>query len=392
MAMFVVTGRVIDAASFAPLKKVAVSLTAAASLFANVPGAQEAHPPATSVVVWTRELTDFAGNRWQCWVKHVREQVEGITWSEFCQRVLEINPMLVGDDYIFCKEKTYYLPTNSAQAVSCLRTQSDDDGNYALSGLDQAEDYELSLELPGYNAFRELLYLSQDTERNVRLHAQAGHLVSHYLKYDELPEKAHKVIDQALSMLGDDHVVFDSLPPELQRLCHGAYYLEDPNSIYYKDICCADLVTVCLRAAGLDIEWPADASTGGEHITPHAANYYRPWPGNPKLVELGLVPPWLPGDILIYGNGEYKTNRVQHVNLYVGPFSGTDRSGCVHRYSERYEVVNASIDFMQDGVERGTGVTPLTLKYCIERRCDYDWAKRVRLVELQQEYDAAKPA
>lgn len=386
--MFTVKGRVIDADSFAPLQKVAVSLTGDGVLFTNVPDAQEAHPPATPIVVWTRELTGFSGNRWQCWTKYVRGQVEGITWSEFCQHVLEINSTLKGDDYVFCEEKTYHLPTNSAQALRCLRTQTDDDGIYALNGLDQAGDYTLGVELLGYNAVRDWLHLEEDAERNVALRAQKGHMLSNYPKYSQLPEKVRRLIDQALAMLGDDHVVFDLLPPELQRMCHGSFYLDNPNSIYYKDICCADLVTVCLCAAGLDIQWLADAVTGGEHVTPHAANYYRPWPGNPKLVELDLGPPFLPGDILIYGNGDYKTNRVQHVNLYVGPFSGADHSGVVHPYGARYEVINASIDFMQDGVERGTGVTPLTLKYCIERRCDYDWAKRVRLVELQKEYEA----
>jgi len=387
--MFALSGRVIDSVSFAPLKKVAVALRGSAELFVNVPGAEDGQLPAAPAVAWTREVTGFAGNRWQCWEKHVRDQVHGITWREFFRDVAEVNPGLIEDGFLFQRDKTYYLPVNVPQGQRCLRTTTDDDGCYALTGLDQPGEYELSFELPGYNGFRELMHLCADAERNVALASQEARVVSNHPNYDQLPEPARKLIAQALSMLGDDHVVFDSLSPELQRLCHGAYYLGDPNSIYYKDICCADLVTICLHAAGLDYNWPTDALTGGEQITPHAANYYRPWPGNPKLVEVDLLPPWLPGDILIYGNGAFATNRVRHVNLYVGRFSGVDRRGRVLRYSDHYEVVNASIDFIEDGIERGTGIVPLTLDYCIKCCCGYEWCKRVRLVELQKACSAS---
>ena len=387
--MFSLVGRVIDSVSFAPLRKVAVSLCGAVELFANVPNTDEEGSPAAPIIAWTRQLTGFYGNRWQCWEQYVRGQVQGITWSEFCQRVLELNPVLIADGYVFRRAKTYLLPVNVPQSRLCLRTKTDSEGQYAFAGLDTPGEYELSLDLPGYNAYRELLYLSGDAEHNVALAAQEAQVVSNHTGYDQLPEKARKVIDQALSMLGDDQVVFDMLPPDLQRLCHGIYYLSDPNSIYYKDICCADLVTTCLHAAGLDYTWPADIATGGDYITPHAANYYRPWPGNPKLIELDLTSKWLPGDIVIYGNGDFATNRARHVNLYVGRFSGVDRRGRVLRYVDNHEVVNASIDWMAESTERGTGITALTLNYCINQRAGYDWCKRVRLEELERAYGSA---
>jgi hypothetical protein len=384
--MFSLTGRVIDGISFESLEGVAVSLCGDADMFVNVSNADEECAPSTPLISWTRELTAFYGNRWQCWERFVRDQVHGITWSEFCSRVVEINPVLIDDGYVFRKSKTYLLPVDVPRNRRCLSSQTDQDGLYAISGLVTAGEYELVVRLLGYNTRRELLYVSGDTKRNVALTAQKAMVVSNHPGYRELPEKARGVVDQALSMLGDDQTIFDSLSSELRRLCHGVYYLSDPNSIYYKDICCADLVTVCLHAAGLDYEWPADVVTGGSHITPHAANYYRAWPGNPRLAEVEPDTDWLPGDIIIYGNGDYRVDRVRHVNLYVGRFSGVDWSGHRIRYSSNYQVVNASIDWMAEGVERGTGIMALTLDYCVNRRCDYDWAKRVRLVELQEAY------
>jgi hypothetical protein len=37
----------------------------------------------TQIVSWSRTLTNFSGNRWQCWVDNVRDRVQGITWDEF---------------------------------------------------------------------------------------------------------------------------------------------------------------------------------------------------------------------------------------------------------------------------------------------------------------------
>ena len=385
--MFSLVGHVIDAVSFAPLRGAVASLCGAPDLFTEVPGAEEEQARAASHIAWTRELTGFYGNRWQCWQCYVRDQVQGITWREFCRRAPEINPVLIDDGYVFRKGKTYLLPTNVERNRVCLRTQTDDEGRYTLASLETPGEYELLLQLPGYNAHCGLVYLAADAEHNVALSAQEAMVVSDDPRYDQVPEKARQVVAQALPMLGEDEVVFDLLPRELQRLCHGVYYLSDPNSIYYKDICCADLVTVCLHAAGLDYDWPADVATGGSHVTPHAANYYRAWPGNPKLVGLELDADWLPGDIIIYGNGDFAADRARHVNIYVGRFSGVDGRGRSLRYGSKYEIVNASIDWMAQGVERGTGITALTLDYCIGRRCGYDWVRRVRLVELQEAYD-----
>lgn len=383
--MSYIEGRVVDAVSLAPLAGVSVTL---APVGAPPAGAPQAVPPegdqAPPPVVWNRELSGFYGNRWQCWEQHVRGRVVGITWREFCSGVLEVNPVLADDGYVFRRHKTYLLPANSACNWPVSTATTDEAGQYRFDDLLLPAEVELRAEREGYNPYRRVLYLREGTQQHVLLAARASTVVSNDPRYPGLTAPLQRVVDQALSMLGDDHIVFDALPPELRKLCHGVYYLSDPNSIYYKDICCADLVTVCLHAGGLDYQWRADTVTGGAHVTPHAANYYRPWPGNPKLIELPLDAPYLPGDILIYGNGAYESTRARHVNLYVGRMSGVDRSGKAIHYGSNYEVVNASIDWLADGVERGTGIIPLTLHYCVHQRCGYDWVKHVRLAEVER--------
>jgi len=91
----------------------------------------------------------------------------------------------------------------------------------------------------------------------------------------------------------------------------------------------------------------------------------------------------LPGDILIYWDGDLASKRVLHVNLYVGPFSGTDLSGNVHPPSKGYDVVNASIDHLDpNGVEVGTAIRPVTKSFCLTDRFDYQHVQRMRHVDL----------
>jgi phage tail protein X len=71
-------------------------------------------------VTWTRMLTGFSGNRWQCWEAHVHHQVEGITWAEFMPTVVEQNPSLAADGYVFQAGKTYVLPENRVKPLYYL--------------------------------------------------------------------------------------------------------------------------------------------------------------------------------------------------------------------------------------------------------------------------------
>lgn len=329
-------------------------------------------------ITWTRPLTGFSGNRWQCWEAHVRDQVQGLTWDEFMQAVLERNPTLPDDGYVFKADKTYILPENRTRPLYYLFASTDQAGRYAIEGLTTPGDYELVVEAPGYHPYRKRLALQADTVQDVALTSLEPGMVSDWPDYPTAPVKVRKLIDQALNMLGDDPVVFDSLSPELQRLATGSFY-PDPDHFHHKDIVCADLVTICLHAAGVDYHWQVTEPPGTPYNTTYAANYYRPAPNHPKLREVADDEDWLPGDILIYWNGDLASERVLHVNLYVGPFSGTDLSGNVHPPSKGYDVVNASIDHLDpNGVEVGTAIRPVTKDFCLTNRFGYQHVQRMR--------------
>jgi hypothetical protein len=63
-------------------------------------------------IAWTRVVTGFAGHRWHCWQKHVKDQVTGMTWEEFKDEVGEQNPDLERDNGVFKPDKTYVLLQN----------------------------------------------------------------------------------------------------------------------------------------------------------------------------------------------------------------------------------------------------------------------------------------
>ena len=64
-------------------------------------------------VHWTRPLTGFFGNRWDCWQKYVQGKVDGITWDRFMDEVEQRNPVLVRDGSVFFANKSYVLPENA---------------------------------------------------------------------------------------------------------------------------------------------------------------------------------------------------------------------------------------------------------------------------------------
>jgi hypothetical protein len=75
------------------------------------------------VVSWSRTLTNFSGNRWQCWVDNVRDQVQEITWDEFKDQIVAHNPFLQADAFVFKTDKTYTLPENAQPAPAITWTQ-----------------------------------------------------------------------------------------------------------------------------------------------------------------------------------------------------------------------------------------------------------------------------
>ena len=87
--------------------------------------------------------------------------------------------------------------------------------------------------------------------------------------------------------------------------------------------------------------------------------------------------------MLVYGNGAPNA-RAGHVNLYVGPFTGIDRSGKAYNLSDGADVVEGSLDFWANGRELGTGIIGCNLQRCLQsKRGAYSWVRHVRLRELQ---------
>jgi hypothetical protein len=337
---------------------------------------------------WTRQLSGFAGSRWDCWSSHVQGQVPGITWEQFRDGALAYNPQLNQDGRVFQTDKCYLIPLPDSTPRAFLETVSDAQGAYLFS-LDNCDGaiFEIQIELDGHARFVLPVVLNAALVQPILLTPQddppvsasgagpASGVRSARADYASLPEKARRVIDFALFMLGDDPATFDALPPELQRVCYGSRFLSNPDDFHYKDIVCADLVSVVFKGAGLSIDWGSRAYS--------LADYYHPDRGSEALFEVGDPSDWLPGDVLVYGNGAPNA-RAGHVNLYVGAFTGTDRSGKTYSLSDNVEVVEASMDFMYGGKEIGTGVQGRTLQiYCLDKKCyTYQWVRRVRLREL----------
>jgi hypothetical protein len=238
----------------------------------------------------------------------------------------------------------------------------------------------LILQAPGYHTRVQQFLLTGDAVREIALTSTRPTIHSDWEGYHGAPDKVKRLIDQALALLGDDVQVYETLNAELEALATGS--LHGPGQPHHKDIVCADLVTMALHAAGVNHDWEVNVPPDTEYNTSHAANYYRPSQHNPFLRVVGDGEAWLPGDILVYWDGDLESERLQHVNLYVGPLSGTDLSGNEHPASKGYEVVNASIDDKDPNSETGEATIPLTRHRCEVERCGYERMLRLRHREL----------
>ena len=342
---------------------------------------------------WTRQLTGFTGTRWDCWTNEVQPKVASITWLQFVDNALLYNPQLNADGRVFQPTKSYLVPQTDTTQRAYLETTTDPQGNYSFTLGEIAATYELQVEIDNYARFVLPLVVNGAITQPIQLVPQplavgatssgaaptisaSGSVRSTRTDYATMPDKARRVIDMALFMLGDDPQVFDALPPELQRMTYGSRFLNNPGDFHYKDIVCADLVSVVFKNAGLDITWGGGAG-------PSMADYYFPL-NNGKLLEINDPSDWLIGDVLVYGPSFTAGRQAGHVNLYVGSFAGTDRSGRSYALPENNEVVEASMDFMSQSKEVGTGIQGRTLtSYCLDKMCyTYQWVKRVRLREL----------
>jgi hypothetical protein len=387
-------GRIVRSTDYEPVAGASVSLSGLAQALGDLPGAQPAPGPHAT---WTRMLSGFDGDLYDAWEAFTRDV---LPWPEFRAAARSFNPHLDEDEPRFEAGLVYSLPELDPAPRAMLTTTSDDQGRYRFALGAAPFAGELHIGAPGYDELTLLVAVNgavtQPAALNPLLESEApapvlgeaeatplpanvpGGVRSARPDYAALPRQIQLVIDWGLFMLGDDQAVFNALPGNLQSMCHGSKYLADASHRYHKDICCADLVSVVLKAAGFDIAF-------GGQWGPSAAQYYYP-DGNPKLVEIPIEQnDWLPGDILVYGPHSSDPKRqAGHVNLYVGPFAGTDRSGITYPLSGKFEVLDASIDFPgKDGKEMGTSVKGRDLAvYCLAKKAwVYKWVRHVRLKE-----------
>lgn len=120
-------------------------------------------------IVWARDLTGFAGSRWDAWEKHVKETVSGITWQDFLEEVALHNPTLSEDGHVFRAEKSYVMPENRPETHYYLFAWSDSSGRYGFQSLTEPGTYTLIVQAAGFAPYRERLTIDEGTSYNVVL-------------------------------------------------------------------------------------------------------------------------------------------------------------------------------------------------------------------------------
>ncbi|HEU5103850.1 MAG TPA: peptidoglycan recognition family protein [Roseiflexaceae bacterium] len=196
-------------------------------------------------------------------------------------------------------------------------------------------------------------------------------MVSHWPDYGRVPEPVRQLIGQALRLLGTDPDVIGKVLTPAQRRSLGVS----------ADIVCADGVLFSLQAAGLDLAWKVDDPSGAGKTGPRCANYYRPCAGNAgKLRDVTGEPP-LPGDIFVFGKNDFSRDRGYHVDIYVGPLSGTDTSGRTYRPEQALDVVDTNMGDPEN--------KPFPLSLIMTRKRGFPLVRRVRLLQLEQIYRSA---
>lgn len=329
----------------------------------------EVSPP--TEVTWTGKLTGFTGSRWDCWEKQIKDKIP-ITWEDFRDNSLVHNPELAADGRLYQAGKTYLIPEVTATGRAAVETTTDANGNYRFDTIGAGAGGVLEVVAAGYSPTRIPVIVNGDINEPISVRGGGSGVRSALPSYSALHPKVRAIIDQALSMLGDEKSVYDALPANLQQMCYGSQFVNDPNNQYYKDIVCADLVSIALAAAGFNLNWNSGAN-------PHMAQHYAPGPA--ELQEITDANDWQPGDVLVFGNNG--APRAGHVTIYVGPFQGTDRSGKNYPLSANYDVVEASMNFdLPSGQRWGLGNIAATRQQCMQQKRGFNWVKRVRLKEV----------
>jgi len=127
-------------------------------------------------VVWTRAITGFYGTRWNCWQRFVENQVQGITWSQFVAQVVEQNPDLKDDGWVFQRAKVYVLPRNPGAGQTLFSATTAADGSFAISDV-AAGQYLLLTQAEGFRGTRRSITLAGDETVEIAL-TESGAVVA----------------------------------------------------------------------------------------------------------------------------------------------------------------------------------------------------------------------
>lgn len=154
----------------------------------------------------------------------------------------------------------------------------------------------------------------------------------------DAPPAIRKMISLALKVLGNDA---DVLPKLTQR--------QRGQMAGDTDIVCADLISMCLREAGVSLNWNVSQPPGTLFFGNRSANFYRPDPGHPFLVAMPPGTALVPGDILVFRKPTFtplpgwKPGEYHHVVLFVGHYAGRDVSGRPFDGARGFDIVSSSI-------------------------------------------------
>ncbi len=152
-------------------------------------------------VFWTRQLTGFFGNRWEAWERFVKGRAAGIAWSEFVVQVVEHNPKLKEDEWVFRREETYWLPQNIEEPIIIAAAHADATGRIVLGDLVTPETYQVIVEATGFEIFRGPVALEADQTVEIILKAKAPIV-------EPVPSDAIRVSDSGEFLLGGQAVRF----------------------------------------------------------------------------------------------------------------------------------------------------------------------------------------
>lgn len=71
-----------------------------------------------TLIYWDHHITGFLGNRSQYWEAYLKDKVPGLDWLTFKDEIVNQNPILKQDGWVFKREKVYKIPRGKGQPAA----------------------------------------------------------------------------------------------------------------------------------------------------------------------------------------------------------------------------------------------------------------------------------